>query len=74
MTKEIFHYRVEIPDNMSILAAREWCSTNCNGKIKIKYSRKYDDKKKRYVRDYRSQPKIKFTDEGDAMHFKLLWI
>ncbi len=73
MTKEIFHYRAEMPDGMTIDEARKWCSKHCDGKIKIKYSRKYDNEKKRYVRDYISQPKIKFTEECDAMHFKLLW-
>lgn len=74
MTKEIFHYRVDIPDGMSIEEARAWCVKHCAGNVKLKYSRKYNTKKKKHVRDYDSRPKLKFTEEGDAMHFKLLWL
>ena len=74
MTKGIFHYRVEIPGDMSIEEARAWCVKHCVGNVKLKYPRKYSTKKKRHVRDYKSRPKLKFTEEGDAMHFKLRWI
>ena len=67
-------YRVEQPTGISQAKIRKWCRNNLNGRVKIKYFRKYDPKKKKWVRDHEKPPVYRFSDDADAMAFKLQWI
>ena len=71
MNKE--QYRVLIPTSISKVKLRKWCKNNLNGRVKTVYQKKYDEKKKKWVRDYNKQPSYRFQDEDDAMAFKLRW-
>ena len=67
-------YRVDIPFGKNIEQMRAWCKENLRGIVKVTYRRKYDEKKKKWVRDYDSGPMFRFREEGDALAFKLIWL
>ena len=66
-------YRVEIPPGKNIEQMRAWCKKNLSSVVKVTYRRKYDAKKRKWVRDYASGPMFRFREEGDALAFKLIW-
>jgi len=67
------YYRVELPIDKNIDSLREWCKQYLRNSIKLTYKRKYDKNKRKWVRDYNSNPMFRFKDESDALAFKLIW-
>ncbi len=65
-------YRVELPTSVSEQKLRKWCKKNLNGRVKLTYKKKYDEKRKKWVRDYNTA-RFRFQDEDDAMAFRLRW-
>jgi len=72
--KKSTQYRVDIPPGANIEQMRVWCKKNLLSVVKVTYRRKYDEKRKKWVRDYDRGPMFRFREEGDAMVFKLMWL
>ena len=67
-------YRVPHPELVDTATLREWCKKNLNGRVKTVYQKKYDEKKKKWVRDYNEPIQYRFQHDEDALAFKLKWI
>ena len=67
-------YRVPLPKDKTVDELREWCKKNLNGRVRLAYLKKYDKRKKKWVRDYTRGQTFRFVDDGDAMAFKLKWM
>lgn len=66
--------RVELPNIISIDDARKWCQENLQGRVKLKYRRRKNNKTGKFERDYKQQPVLRFETEEDAVAFKLMWL
>lgn len=67
-------YRVDLPLGQNVEQMRAWCKKNLNGGFKVTYHRKYNEKKKKWGRDYKKGIMLRFREEGDALAFKLIWL
>jgi hypothetical protein len=72
------HYRVRLPGHTTLTKIdemREWCRKYCSGKVKQKYTRSWDERKKKFTRDrLQNEYVLKFSPAADAMAFKLRWM
>lgn len=71
--KPKMQYRVPLPKGKSVEELREWCNDNLNGRVRLAYLKKYNKRKKKWVRDYTQRKMFRFVDDSDAMAFKLKW-
>lgn len=68
------HHRVEIPPGHDIDDLRAWCQENLIGRVRLKHPRRWDPRRKKWVKDHSARPTFKFTEDIDAVAFKLRWL
>jgi len=67
------HIRLPIPDSVEISEIRDWCKKWLNNRVKIKYHRIKDPETGKWKRDYNREPVLRFSNETDAVAFKIQW-